>query len=91
MSDILTDDEKAFLAQCEEDFADRYTEKDYDYKLHLQIGMSSPPCVEPWYPRGEGGGGSGDRGRHRRNDNYRHENNGEHRGERNQYNKRRRD
>lgn len=94
MSDILTDDEKAFLAQCEMDFADRYTEKDYDYCLHEQIGMPSPPCVEPWYPKGEAGGsGDRDRGnrnyRNRGNHNYRNENNGDRREDSGHYKRKR--
>lgn len=57
MSDYTySDEEKAFLAKCEQDFANRYTASDYDYSLHVMIGMSLPPCVEPWYPKEEGRG-----------------------------------
>lgn len=49
----LTDEERAFVNECELEFINRYTEKDYDYMLHIKIGMNPPPCVEPWYPKGE--------------------------------------
>ncbi|CAH1402766.1 unnamed protein product [Nezara viridula] len=53
MNQNLTDEERAFVNECEHEFINRYTEKDYDYMLHIKIGMNPPPCVEPWYPKGE--------------------------------------
>jgi hypothetical protein len=45
----LTDEQKAFLAECEEEFANRYTEKDEEFlKVKLQK-PSKPPIIDPWY------------------------------------------
>ena len=76
MNDMI-DEDRAFIEQCENEFVNRYTEKDYDYMLHIKIEMSRPPCVEPWYPKGE----NRDRNEQNRNDDRndrRFENNGRH-------------
>uniref|UniRef100_T1HXY1 RNMT-activating mini protein n=1 Tax=Rhodnius prolixus TaxID=13249 RepID=T1HXY1_RHOPR len=52
MTEDLTDDQKQFLAQCEADFAHRYSERDDEYTIVLQIGISRPPIIEPWRPKG---------------------------------------
>ncbi|BES95439.1 Hypothetical protein NTJ_08248 [Nesidiocoris tenuis] len=48
----LTDEQIDFLAQCEADFANRYTDKDDDFVIVKQIGVSPPPIIEPWRPKG---------------------------------------
>uniref|UniRef100_A0A146L2J8 Uncharacterized protein n=1 Tax=Lygus hesperus TaxID=30085 RepID=A0A146L2J8_LYGHE len=48
----LTDDQIDFLAQCEADFANRYTDKDDDFSIVMAIGTSRPPIMEPWRPKG---------------------------------------
>ncbi|KAF6207326.1 hypothetical protein GE061_018567 [Apolygus lucorum] len=48
----LTDDQIDFLAQCEADFANRYTDKDDDFAIVMAIGTSRPPIMEPWRPKG---------------------------------------
>uniref|UniRef100_A0A0V0G737 Putative glycine-rich protein hc1 n=1 Tax=Triatoma dimidiata TaxID=72491 RepID=A0A0V0G737_TRIDM len=52
MTEDLTDDQKQFVAQCETDFAYRYSEKDDEYTIVFQIGISRPPIIEPWRPKG---------------------------------------
>ena len=44
-------DTKKLLEEWEEKFKDRYTEKDEDYKRHVDNAMPPPPCVENWYVR----------------------------------------
>uniref|UniRef100_A0A6M2DGK6 Uncharacterized protein n=1 Tax=Xenopsylla cheopis TaxID=163159 RepID=A0A6M2DGK6_XENCH len=44
----LTDEHRAFLAECEVEFADRYTEKDNDYKIRVEAKDNPPPIVDPW-------------------------------------------
>ncbi|EFN88103.1 hypothetical protein EAI_03613, partial [Harpegnathos saltator] len=47
--DILTNEQKAFLAECEEEFKDRYTEKDSSFmEIKKQISKK-PPIIDPWY------------------------------------------
>jgi len=58
VNDSLTEKQKAFLASCEKDFADRYTAKDKEYELFVNSANVPPPCIHPWPPYGgnrEGG------------------------------------
>lgn len=48
MSVELTPEQKQLLAQCEADFADRYTENDPDY-MKAAACSNTPPIVHPWY------------------------------------------
>ena len=45
------EDTKKLLERWEEEFIDRYTDKDADYKRHVENSMPPPPCVENWYVR----------------------------------------
>ncbi|KAK7576178.1 hypothetical protein V9T40_012464 [Parthenolecanium corni] len=47
----LTEDQEAFVKECEAEFCDRYTEKDDDYKKLKEVGIGDPPIVEPWYSK----------------------------------------
>lgn len=47
----LTEDQEAFIKECEAEFADRYTEKDTDYKKLKEAGIGDPPVIEPWYSK----------------------------------------
>ncbi|XP_020282834.1 uncharacterized protein LOC109854308 [Pseudomyrmex gracilis] len=52
MTDVaLTSEQKKFLEECEEEFKDRYTEKDDAFmKIKLQES-TKPPIVNPWYTK----------------------------------------
>ena len=44
----LTQDQVAFLAECEKEFCDRYTDKDTEYMELKNKPLSNPPIVYPW-------------------------------------------
>ncbi|XP_032677572.1 RNA guanine-N7 methyltransferase activating subunit-like [Odontomachus brunneus] len=46
---ILTSEQKKFLAECEEEFKDRYTEKDTNFMEIKRQVPKKPPIVDPWY------------------------------------------
>lgn len=45
----LSDEEKCFLAQCEEEFKHRFTDKDEEFVKVLNSDPPKPPIIEPWY------------------------------------------
>ena len=47
----LTLELQSFLAECEETFADRYTDKDPEYLKHCQEKTEKIPIEEHWYLR----------------------------------------
>lgn len=65
----LTQDQVAFLAECEKEFCDRYTDKDTEYMELKNKPLSNPPIVYPWnggqqrqpYGNHRGGGRGRDR------------------------------
>ena len=60
----LTEEQEAFLAECEAEFSDRYTESDKDYMMVKEAGICPPPIVTPWFARHrDGGRHRGNRGR----------------------------
>lgn len=66
----LSDDDAAFLRECEQEFRNRFTDDDNEYTQFCANGARPPPVVEPWQVnrrqnyghRGGGGGGGGHRG-----------------------------
>ncbi|CAH2068864.1 unnamed protein product, partial [Iphiclides podalirius] len=44
----LSAEDKCFLAQCEEEFKDRYTENDEDFMKVFNAETMDPPIVENW-------------------------------------------
>ncbi|KAK4018098.1 hypothetical protein OUZ56_000166 [Daphnia magna] len=44
----LTDQQKSFLSECENEFSERYTEKDVDFMELKNKPLSKPPIVDPW-------------------------------------------
>ncbi|KDR24417.1 hypothetical protein L798_05078 [Zootermopsis nevadensis] len=44
----LTEEQKQFLAACEAEFADRYTEVDQEF-IQYKDRVCTPPIVDPWY------------------------------------------
>ena len=64
----LTDDQIAFLDECEQEFSDRYTDKDVEYMELKSKPLSDPPIINPWsggqdqsYGNHRGGRGRGGR------------------------------
>ncbi|CAK1548401.1 unnamed protein product [Leptosia nina] len=49
MSTELSEKDKAFLESCEEEFKDRYTEKDEEFMKVYNAEPSTPPIVENWW------------------------------------------
>lgn len=47
----LTDEQKKFLEECENQFKDRYTEKDIEFMKVKNMELKKPPIIDPWYPR----------------------------------------
>ncbi|XP_065163170.1 RNA guanine-N7 methyltransferase activating subunit [Atheta coriaria] len=76
----LKSEQQAFLAECEQEFANRYTMEDEEFKALYDSEIPPPPVMSNWYPRNKRNqGGRGGRYRDfrdRRQDNrynYRHE------------------
>lgn len=44
----LTEQQENFLAECEREFSDRYTEKDDNFIELKKKPLSKPPIVDPW-------------------------------------------
>lgn len=64
----MTEEQKKLLESLEEEFKNRYTEEDEDYKRILTGNGLTPPIVDRW----EGGNDRNDR--NHRNDRYNHRN-----------------
>ncbi|XP_043275238.1 RNA guanine-N7 methyltransferase activating subunit [Venturia canescens] len=45
----LNEDQQEFLAQCEEEFAERFTENDKEFMKLKNETPRTPPIVDPWY------------------------------------------
>jgi RNMT-activating mini protein len=50
----LSDEDIEFLEKCEEEFKDRYTEKDDHFIKVFNAEPSTPLIVERWYPQNPG-------------------------------------
>ncbi|XP_076753515.1 uncharacterized protein LOC143424977 [Xylocopa sonorina] len=46
----LTDEQKKFLEECENEFKDRYTEKDSEFMKIKDAQLKKPPILDGWYP-----------------------------------------
>uniref|UniRef100_A0A182VFU7 Uncharacterized protein n=1 Tax=Anopheles merus TaxID=30066 RepID=A0A182VFU7_ANOME len=58
---ILSPEERAFIEECDNEFAHRFTDLDEEFMAHCQRPSKPPPIVYPWNNRrGGGGGGGGD-------------------------------
>lgn len=44
----LSDDDAAFLVECEQEFRNRYTDSDEEFAKFLAKPTKPPPIVEPW-------------------------------------------
>ncbi|KAG7199232.1 hypothetical protein KM043_018101 [Ampulex compressa] len=47
----LTEEQKKFLEECENEFKDRYTEKDSDFMKVKNAEIKKPPIIDPWHPK----------------------------------------
>lgn len=47
----LTADQRAFLDECNEEFINRYTFKDENYKNSYERDITKPPIISPWHGR----------------------------------------
>ncbi|KOC70519.1 hypothetical protein WH47_07926 [Habropoda laboriosa] len=47
----LTAEQKKFLNECENEFKDRYTEKDSEFIKTKNMKKKDPPILDPWYSR----------------------------------------
>lgn len=45
----VTDEQKKFLEECENEFKDRYTEKDSAFMKIKNMEPRKPPIVDPWH------------------------------------------
>ncbi|XP_076184098.1 uncharacterized protein LOC143155351 [Ptiloglossa arizonensis] len=45
----ITDEQKKFLEECENEFKDRYTDKDSAFMKIKNMDTKRPPIVDPWY------------------------------------------
>lgn len=87
----LSDEDAAFLLECENEFRSRYTMNDEEFSSIYWNEVSSPPILEPWESNRRpnqhyGGGGRGGRGggyQHWRNN--RNNRDGQHNNYRSQY------
>lgn len=74
----LSDDDAAFLVECEQEFRNRYTDADEEFAKFLAKPTKPSPIVEPWKRNhgggGGGGGGRSDSGNHWNRNNDRHNN-----------------
>lgn len=69
---ILSEEGQLFLNECEEEFKDRFTEEDAEFRAYCAQPSAPPPVLEPWQTRNYHGGagdrrhdGGGGRGRGR--------------------------
>ncbi|KAI4464487.1 mrna cap methylation rnmt-activating mini protein [Holotrichia oblita] len=47
----LTREQLEFLKACEQEFSDRFTDSDMEYKLVKEAGIPKPPIMLNWYPK----------------------------------------
>lgn len=76
----LSDDDAAFLRECEQEFRNRFTDDDSEYSEFCAKGTRPPPIVEPWHVNrrqnfggrgGRDGGSGGGGGNHNWRNNHR--------------------
>lgn len=70
----LSDDDAAFLVECEQEFRHRYTEVDEEFAAFLAKPTRPPPIVEPWASKPMNNRHYGDSGNNWNRNNYRHNN-----------------
>lgn len=92
----LSDDDAAFLVECEQEFRSRYTDADDEFVALCAKSIQPPPIIEPWrnsnqnrWNRGGGGGGNNwNRNNYRSGGNqqqWNHNRHNDHRQPRNNY------
>lgn len=72
----LSDDDAAFLVECEQEFRNRYTDADDEFAKFVAKPTKPPPIVEPWKSNQRHHGG--DSGNNWNRNNYRPNNKNHH-------------
>lgn len=54
----LSDDDAAFLVECEQEFRNRYTDADDEFAKFLAKPTKAPPIIEPWKSNQRNHGGN---------------------------------
>ncbi|KAJ8951860.1 hypothetical protein NQ318_019836 [Aromia moschata] len=76
MAAELTENQLAFLEECNLEFSERYTDSDLEYKKVYDTGIPPPPIICPWWTHLRGRRFNGERsGGGRYSDSYRDRNN----------------
>lgn len=44
----LSDEDASFLTECEQEFQNRFTEDDAEFKAFMAKPSSKPPIIDPW-------------------------------------------
>lgn len=83
--DTMSAEDKEFLASCEEEFKDRYTENDKEFMKVFNSEPSTPPIMETWWMP-QHSGRRNDRRTNRRSHPYERNNREHDRGDRRDYN-----
>ncbi|KAL1497661.1 hypothetical protein ABEB36_008584 [Hypothenemus hampei] len=47
----LSEAQLKFIEECKQEFSERFTDLDCDYKKIYDEGIPSPPIIYPWHPR----------------------------------------
>lgn len=63
----LSDDDAAFLVECEQEFRHRYTEADDEFAAFVAKPTKPPPIVEPWRRQHNDSGNNWNRNNYRPN------------------------
>lgn len=79
----LSDDDAAFLVECEQEFRNRYTEGDDEFATFLAKPTKTPPIVEPW--RRNDSGNNWNRNNYRPNNRNQYNRNNDNRSQRGRY------
>lgn len=79
----LSDDDAAFLVECEQEFRNRYTEADEEFAAFLAKPTKPPPIVEPWRRQQNDSGNNWNRNNYRPNNRNHYNRNNDNRSPRN--------
>lgn len=76
----LSDDDAAFLVECEQEFRNRYTQADEEFAAFIEKPTRPPPVVEPFgqtkhHHHGDSSGGNWNRNNYRQSNNRNHQGN----------------
>lgn len=81
----LSDDDAAFLVECEQEFRHRYTEGDEEFAAFTAKPTKSPPIVEPWRRQHNDSGNNWNRNNYRPHNRNHYNRNNDNRSQRQHY------